>query len=689
MIASARFLFLLVVLTLIGCSPSEKPDTKPDSDKSPKSSSNTTPEKKQGNASVSEQGVASAEKRELKPAPTLDLEKEFSGDLFQSRQSQPDQASSNPSEPGASMFLKNDVDSSAYNILKDPISTDLLPTSSASSETSLSELAYLTKTPLAPDTQATPSNPLRNEGDPLDTNVQPQDNRLRTQGQAGETVPAESTSGEANTLPANSKLSTKGKPNSKGEPFDPIKENGPIFVDWPQPELVLVMTGRQNGYIEPCGCAGLERMRGGLTRRDSLIQDLIKRRKWPVVAVDIGNQVKGHKRQPELKFQHTAESLTTMGYSGVGLGIADLQLPAGELAAVTSNEKSPFVSANIDLIFPDSQLIKKFRIVERNNIKIGITAVLGNSFRKQINNKSFPTTDPFSAIEQIAEPLKKCEVRVLLAYANEEESIALAKRFPMFNVIVTADGGSDPPKVSKVIEGTNTYLVEVGEKGDSVVVLGIYRDKKIPVRYQRVPLDSRFATSKRIHRLMSAYQEQLKILGLKDLKIKPVPCPEARTKGKYTGSKACATCHEASYDIWRKSKHAKAWQTLVEADPPRNYDPECISCHVVGWDPQRYYPFVGGFMSSKKTPELENVGCESCHGPGGAHAKAEEGSDLDLQERLQKAMVVTLEESRSNPQKMCYNCHDLDNSPEFNFDKYWPEVKHYETDSGEKEDDDE
>jgi hypothetical protein len=48
-------------------------------------------------------------------------------------------------------------------------------------------------------------------------------------------------------------------------------------------------------------------------------------------------------------------------------------------------------------------------------------------------------------------------------------------------------------------------------------------------------------------------------------------------------------------------------------------------------------------------------------------------------------MVVTIEESRSNTQKMCYNCHDLDNSPEFNFDKYWPEVEHYETEDGKKE----
>ena len=29
-----------------------------------------------------------------------------------------------------------------------------------------------------------------------------------------------------------------------------------LFVDWPKPEWALMITGRQRGYLEPCGCAG-------------------------------------------------------------------------------------------------------------------------------------------------------------------------------------------------------------------------------------------------------------------------------------------------------------------------------------------------------------------------------------------------------------------------------------------------
>jgi hypothetical protein len=146
-------------------------------------------------------------------------------------------------------------------------------------------------------------------------------------------------------------------------------------------------------------------------------------------------------------------------------------------------------------------------------------------------------------------------------------------------------------------------------------------------------------------------------------------------------------CHETSYYIWKKTGHAKAFDTLVKLDPPRQFDPECVSCHVIGWHPTKYFPYEGGYESFDgdeakglaKTPHLIDVGCESCHGPGGAHVAAEMGSDEALQRKLQKAVVVTKEEVQDHASdKYCRSCHDLDNSPEFDFETYWPKVEHYE-----------
>jgi len=472
-----------------------------------------------------------------------------------------------------------------------------------------------------------------------------------------------------------------GKGKHNGEPFDPVKENGPIFEGWPKPRLAVALTGRQDGYLEPCGCAGLDRMKGGVARRYTLFEQL-RAQGWPLAALDVGGLVKSYGRQTEIKLQITAEAMRKMGYGAIALGKADLRLPAPELAAVVAGvpgQDSPFVSANAALFGFDAALTPRWRVIEAGGLKLGVTAVLGRQAIKELNNPEVQTIDPEAALNKVLPELlgQKCELLFLLAHATLEESEELARKFPAFQFVVTAGGAPEPPVESPRQVGGRNYLIEVGEKGMHVIVLGFYSgtDGRLQMRYQRVPLDSRFGLASEMKALMKAYQDQLQTLGLAGLGIKPAPNPRAELLGTYVGSAKCESCHEPSYIIWKKSGHAKAYRTLVEADPPRNFDPECISCHVVGWHPTQYFPYKGGFLSKEKTPHLTDVGCESCHGPGEAHCNAELKDDEALKEKYRKAMVLTKAEAEK---RFCFECHDLDNSPDFDFKTYWPLIEHYE-----------
>ena len=469
------------------------------------------------------------------------------------------------------------------------------------------------------------------------------------------------------------------------EPFDPIKVNGPIFEGWPeQLKLALVITGRLDGYLEPCGCAGLDRMQGGLSRRHTMFRKL-REKGWPVVGLDVGGLVDGFGPQAELKFQMTTNALQLMKYDAVAWGKTDLQFPVGNLISAAVDEASPFISANAALYGFAEPYTPQKKIVEIDGMKLGITAVLGSKWQKEVDNQYVAMADPREKLSELVPQLdQECELLILLVHATEEETIELAKAFSQLDVVVTAGGPPLPPDGMTKIEGTEAVLVQVGEKGMNAVVLGFTDDPKEPILYQRVPLDSRFAGSPEMKLLMETYQDQLKEEGLEGLEIRTVPRPRSELLGEYVGSKKCESCHEPSYEVWKKSGHAKGWETLVELDPPRNHDPECIACHVVGWHPQNLFPYEGGFLDVEKTPELIDVGCETCHGPGKAHVDAEMGSDDELQETLRKAIVITKQESQQAvteaiiDRQPCRNCHDLDNSPYFDFETYWPKIEHKE-----------
>jgi hypothetical protein len=450
------------------------------------------------------------------------------------------------------------------------------------------------------------------------------------------------------------------------------------FVGWPKPRLALVISGRQDGYLEPCGCAGLENQKGGLNRRHAFFKQL-KERGWPVAAVDVGGQVRRFGRQAEVQYTLVADALKQMGYSAVAFGADDLRLSAGHLLSSVVAEKpedSIFVAANVSLF----DMTPKAKIIEAGGMKIGVTSILGKTFGEQVHNDEIVVQTAEEALRAVLPELQDCDVRVLLAHATKEECVELARKFPEFSLVVTAEDIDEPKAQPDTIEGTKTKLIEVGHKGMYVVVAGFFDDPHEPVRFQRVALDSRFPDTAEMKQLMVTYQDQLQQLGWDGLGIRSMPHPRSRQAGElggtFVGSAKCKDCHQEAYDVWANSKHAHATDTLAHLTPPRQFDAECVSCHVVGWSPQDYFPYTTGYESLDKTPHLVGNGCENCHGPGGAHVAAEEGEDVGGDaETLRKQMHLTWNAAKTD---MCVKCHDLDNSPEFsgNVDRYWSEIAH-------------
>ncbi len=476
----------------------------------------------------------------------------------------------------------------------------------------------------------------------------------------------------------NGKIATDINERVKGSATATVSYLG----DWEDPKVVLFATGRQHGYIEPCGCTGLENAKGGLSRRHTLMKEL-EARGWPLVKVDVGNQVRRFGKQADIKFQRTVDVLTLMNYDAVCFGPDDLRLSLnGILQPVSTFEK--FVCCNADLL----ELNKPYRVVEAGGKKIAITGLLGLEAKKIV--KSGRSEDQVSetlTLSKIGEALsrtvpkmraEKPDYMVLLCHATLKETRKVVELFPHdFDVVVTAGGAGEPTLEPDVVKGSKAQIIQVGTKGMYVGAVGFFDDKERPVRYGRLTLDKEFDDSSEVMEIFADYQKILEIQGMDGLDVKPQPHPRGT---QFVGHEKCGECHTEAYEVFESSPHFHATESLVK--PPnsrgaiaRHFDPECLSCHVTGWNPQDYFPYKTGYLSISET-HLHTNGCENCHGPGSEHVAIEEG-DINVTDKrrdeVRASMRQTLEQAKNGG---CYKCHDIDNSPEFDFDEYWPQIEH-------------
>ena len=456
------------------------------------------------------------------------------------------------------------------------------------------------------------------------------------------------------------------------------------YKTWARPDLTLVVTGQQHGYIEPCGCTGLDRQKGGVARRLTLIKQL-RELGWTLMPLDAGNLVRRFGRQAEVKLQQSVKALKLMGYDAVGFGSDDLRLGVGELLAVAAAEDTPeetlYVSGNVVVI--DPSLMLQSKVVEKGGMKIGLTSILDE---KTMDVKPGGDLGIEPMIESTRKVLAELEqsapdFKVLMFFGKEDAARELARAVPGFDLIVVGGGGGEPTYQAEQIQGTETRMILTGNKAMYAGLVGLYSEGTL--KYARVPLTHEFEDAPEMRQLMKEYQEQLKDIGLEGLGLKPIRHSSGE---QFVCTEACGKCHTTAYDIWQGTPHAEATEHIVRppaerGDVARHFDPECISCHVTGWNAQEYYPYVSGYLSLDKTPHLTGNGCENCHGPGASHAAAEaEGSSVadEVKLQLRNSMKLPLSKARDK----CMTCHDLDNSPDFHEDGafediYWPEVEHY------------
>lgn len=177
--------------------------------------------------------------------------------------------------------------------------------------------------------------------------------------------------------------------------------------------------------------------------------------------------------------------------------------------------------------------------------------------------------------------------------------------------------------------------------------------------YDAIAMEPGYRLDEELRERRVAYNRSLRELN-QDLQREVIPVAEGEPF--YIGTPECTSCHLEAHNFWEGTAHSSAVATLEERD--KEYDQNCIGCHVVGWEEPGgsvlgklvYQAELDGRVFEK---DLTEVGCESCHGPGSAHRQM----PIDGEGIAQHII-------RHPTEAQCTQCHVPEHSPRFDFDVY-------------------
>lgn len=127
----------------------------------------------------------------------------------------------------------------------------------------------------------------------------------------------------------------------------------------------------------------------------------------------------------------------------------------------------------------------------------------------------------------------------------------------------------------------------------------------------------------------------------------------AKGEASYVGGEQCEACHAEESELWAKTRHAAAYETLVNAN--KEFDLSCVGCHVTGFREP-------GGSEVVENAKLQSIQCEQCHGPGSLHVAAPEKHGKPNAIRRETAVDV------------CKQCHTPEHSDTFDHAAYLRDV---------------
>ena len=410
-------------------------------------------------------------------------------------------------------------------------------------------------------------------------------------------------------------------------------------------KFYLLYTGNTFGELKPCGCAK-EEDQGGIERRQAFFND-VKSLSHDILLVDTGDSFKEPTRQGKIKANFLMKSMVIMEYDAVAIGDKDLVYGQSFLRDYPS---IPWLATNLKLKEIDS--IPRFRIKKLGNgLKILLLAISGMDLFYTGPQTGLALERPFKFSQSFLNDLQKSEnadLVVLLTHMEREKALKLLK-IKKVDIVINGHINKETDVIDMTpVQEKNKIFLQSGPRGQKVghVLVSLDADGNKTFDHKMVRLDSNIDIDPEMKTLYDDYNQKIEELFFETLSTRR----KKNNKQVFATDSSCKQCHPKAHKIWKGSSHGQAYYTLHKVN--KAFDPECLVCHTVGFNQQ------GGFISENDTPNLKNVQCEMCHGPG-----------LDHINNPKSGWNISARQA-------CKKCHVKNHSPKFNFAEYWPRIQH-------------
>ncbi len=461
--------------------------------------------------------------------------------------------------------------------------------------------------------------------------------------------------------------------------------NNAKLTELDQSSMYIVYSYDTNGKMETCGCS--TKQLGGLARRGTIIDDYAAHKKQ-MLMLDGGKLLPDTLELSSFKAGIILKMMNLMDYSALNIGCYEALFGVDTLTQWADIADFPFVSSNIlvdatsqDVIIEEkltnvstlnaadkldcsdfyakvtgTSPVKKLKwlanpvlFIEKGNFKIGILAATDPQWLESIAGKdrgyfALPIRDTLKNL--VVTFADKADLWIALVEAEDETIKEAMSAIPEIKLWLSGNPRRGESSVRSVKSEIGQNWQNIFRDGRYVGITSVmYQGEDYFVSQNQISIEDTITErSDLLAVILNDYRPHLeKIFHQQNQPI----------GREFVYSVQCQKCHTEAFQIYKKSSHSKALETLIAKG--QNWNPDCVSCHT-----------EFDTLNDHQVP----MQCTACHyRVWESHmqdAEANTGSVKPLQEVIDK--------------DYCIKCHNPENSTEFaeHYKEYFAKIKHWD-----------